>query len=448
MELFYITAAVGVLLQISFVYGLHSSASAATDRTYHSQTNLGGRTMARFRSRIRSPTQTANRGIPRRGRPRFIQRHAFQQPPAFRRNYQTLQNRNVIQPALSQPIARPLVYRPPVNFHRRPGTLRRFDMRKSPLVTHAHEHSHPLHVVQRPSMASGRSIGDGLQQTEKNTLLILLEERRPVIRDENDLLLIRQHLIGIDMLGSNDSLDNDQILDKQVEYIENIPDIDIQREVLKIFVKDIVEKSGFLSENASTVQDIFSLKALVDKISSITDKFTKLSQNLVTEPLDVLRDIQVIDSGLSKPPTTTNHPITSSDDGLRQRIINALSIYDRNEHVPHAHANSINRGLETFQSRQRPDFHPSAGMSIFGDVNTETTTLQSQTTEIKRDSVVTEPLGGNNAYWTHLRAGLVDMLCNLCQRQQLDSCIVRYCTNDMIRTETETPAPSISIEAA
>jgi hypothetical protein len=61
--------------------------------------------------------------------------------------------------------------------------------------------------------------------------------------------------------------------------------------------------------------------------------------------------------------------------------------------------------------------------------------------------IESEPLGGNNAYWTHLRAGLVDMLCNLCRQQNRSSCIVRYCSNDLIRTETETPAPSVVITA-
>jgi hypothetical protein len=227
-----------------------------------------------------------------------------------------------------------------------------------------------------------------LKMTEKNSLLTLLEERRSVIRDDNDLILIRKHLIKINSLGSSSGLNQDQILEKQVNYIENITDIDIQREVLKIFVKDIVEKSGFLSQDVSSIHDIDALKALVDKISSVTDKFTQLSHKIAIDSLSLL-GAQVglnlnefnVESTTRSPSTTTvtaraidPEHVTDSEHSLRQKILNALSIYDNNARVTHTPIEVNDRALGTFQSRQRSNSEPVPGMSIFGDVTTETVT--------------------------------------------------------------------------
>ena len=399
--LFYVSIIFGIISQIN---GVHPIVSARENPRYRDISRLGERTGSRIASRgVLPSSRTSNREMRWRGRVSFTDRRMpiFHQPRpdtigfrTFLRNYQELQNRHRSPVVLPQPQVRPLVFRPPLNFRKKSPTMRQFDLRKPSRVEHNNKHTlfHP------PMAKISVPPGDGLKTAEKNSLLTLLEERKSVIRDDNDLILIRKHLIEINNLGSTEGLTEDQVLEKQVEYIENITDIDIQREVLKIFVKDIVEKSGFLSQNVSSVHDIDTLKALVDKISSVTDKFTKLSEKHAIDSLRLLKDahgvsddtrLNVASTTIGPMATSTVHVIntehvTDSEHSLRQKILNALSIYDKHARVTQTPINVNDKGKDTFQSRKRLNLEPTAGMSIFGDVTTETSTSNSQTVENKR----------------------------------------------------------------
>lgn len=278
-----------------------------------------------------------------------------------------------------------------------------------------------------------------LQTSQRNSLLQLLEERTPVIGDERDLSLIRQHLTSLNSLRQEELLNKDKLLERQISYIQNITDTHIQREVLKIFVKDIVEKSGFMSQKVTDVQDIDALRALIDKIGTITDTFTNNASGTAPDTAN--------NSNLQL--TTTTTPVHASID-LRSRIMNSLTNYDRNAHTASTSIQQkvvqSNDILQTYQGRNNTQ--PRSGLSIFGDsglVAYETTTARTETAEVKRVASLTEPLGGNDAYWTHLRAGLADMLCNLCRQRQNTACIKRYCQNDMVRTETQTPSAPVAM---
>ncbi|KAL4221772.1 hypothetical protein ACF0H5_020026 [Mactra antiquata] len=292
-----------------------------------------------------------------------------------------------------------------------------------------------VRVINKPGSSS---------QTNKNSLLRLLEERRPVLRDDRDSQLIRTHLTELNNFRNDRFSNPEEQLQKQVNYIERILDIDIQREVLKIFVKDIVEKSGFLNMDANTVQDINSLQMLVDKIRMVTKNFSNLENPSFNDGTDPGFRVQVV----TAPSTTTTRATTPTDTSrqeadLRRRIAIALSSYNRPSRLPASsretsNARSGDMSLQTFEGRRG---RPSVGMSIFGSPVENTSTSQTTiiVTESKR-GINTEPLGGNTAYWTHLRSGLADMLCNLCQQQGEEACIRRYCTNDVI-VEQATPRP-------
>lgn len=382
------------LSQALFVLGLHTIASAPVDPNYR-----GNRVVARTGLRHDFPTRVGYADTTQNRRPRFHASQTIQQPlpdarvyRPYLRHYQNVQSRNIIRPVYPQPFHRQFVERPHVHFHQDRPSLGILPVVVPEPINIPKKNKGMQHLteVPRSDMTLNNFGRQHPQQVEKNTLIELLEKRRSVLRDENDAALIRKHLNKINDMRANSILNKDQILDKQVEYIENITDADIKREVLKIFVKDMVEKSGFLSQNMTNVQDVNALRILVDNVSSVTEKFLKLAHNVAVHPRRTFTGSHTTDINLHETSTTTDHPGTSPENGLRQRIISAISNYDRSAHISNRRNDSMESITQTFQRRARPDkpsdvaSQPGAGMSIFGDIGTGTSTVQDQTIEIKR----------------------------------------------------------------
>lgn len=226
-----------------------------------------------------------------------------------------------------------------------------------------------------------------ITQTNKNPLLELLEERRPVLRDEKDAFLIRTHLIELNRLSNSELTNMDRRLQKQVNYIEGILDTDIRREVLKLFVKDIVEKSGFLDMDPNRVR-ISSLQLLVDKIKMITDKFTnmeKATDQTGSHETPALSGTSGSTPGPDLFQTTTVRDNARQEAILRGKISAALSVYDRSGHQLDTRVVDSNgdlRNLQTYRGRL------GAGSSIFGGSDIPTSTVQSVTKGVKRGKLI------------------------------------------------------------
>ncbi|KAH3818544.1 hypothetical protein DPMN_120265 [Dreissena polymorpha] len=314
--------------------------------------------------------------------------------------------------------------------------------------------------------------------------LYILNERRPVIASERDTQMIKFYLSELSKIKAVEpSMGNAFVLDMQIDFIGNITEIPIQREVLKIYIKDMVEKSGFLSGVQSSPEDIDALTSLIDSIGNITQRLSNNSVQHVHNnnntfhplgsenvgnaaiPVSILEDVRnAASQNALHTPTfearnlhqlgllpgkpleltfglnafeskfATNRPLAATSlsvfdpDASRQRLEGVFSNVNAVlENAQHDVTGDVIFGTHTEASitGQRPVSSGLTRLTVIEEVpSTEAISVTPPTSSIAFQE---EVVGGSGAYWTHLRTGLTDILCSLCKQQRREACVKRYC---------------------
>ncbi|WAR14482.1 hypothetical protein MAR_004587 [Mya arenaria] len=340
----------------------------------------------------------------------------------------------------------------------------------------------PIPVVKTNPMplVSPASANDRMQN-----FLKILQDRKSVLSNEKDAKTVKQHLFEINAFNTERHLNGNSKIDKQVTYIEQIGDPIVKREVFKIYVKDLVEKSGFLTGSNVQTSEIESLKALVNKIEDITSRVehsieplqsriiqdTPVNSPLVSGNADVFGHSSVHVGNTLKPhvqgPVSegilladnillSEHTIQAprnNRDAVREKLTQTLS------DIRSLLDNTRARGRAAAQVNPvSAELSSLVGKSIFGDRNVDLTIFgdvlikpttqapsviqQTTTRELTAIAIQAEVMGGTSSYWTHLRSGLADLLCSFCQKQGRQDCIKIYCSNVV---EKATPSPLVTI---
>ena len=226
-----------------------------------------------------------------------------------------------------------------------------------------------------------------------SNFLQMLRDRQTALRNEQDQQRILYYLLELFKLRNLMGVDSDASLDSQIDLIDGIKNNIIKREVLKIFVKDMVERSGFLRRNV-TAQDVQTIGALIDRI------------NLITSEITVAR--QVAELGGSPDDLIDMLPALAAMQQARNTLPNFNSISNRRPSMwNNRRLDSTRRGfvprpgdnqrLMNFDGRRREPVTqpPLSGLSVFGNfagdgprvLNRETTTATPTTTQTKRGMV-------------------------------------------------------------
>ena len=130
------------------------------------------------------------------------------------------------------------------------------------------------------------------------SFLKILQERQPILRNPQDASTIQLHLFTVNEFNTGvtaGTSSNSSVLDRQIKYIDSIVDTDIKREVLKIFIKDMVEKSGFLTGKSLTPKDVESIQALIQTINQITAKIgntpkQEQTNQVLSQPINTFKN--------------------------------------------------------------------------------------------------------------------------------------------------------------
>ncbi|KAH3823313.1 hypothetical protein DPMN_125112 [Dreissena polymorpha] len=260
-------------------------------------------------------------------------------------------------------------------------------------------------------------------QTEPSTrdqmlsFMKILNERRSVIASDRHTQLIKFYLSELNKIKAVEpSMGKAFVLEMQIDFIGNIADTLIKREVLKIFIKDMVEKSGFLSGGQTAPTDIEALTSLIDSIGDITQRLSPSSvQNAPTN----------INYNNNNNAINQLTPESVEADASRRRLEGVFSNVNAViENAQHDVTGDVIFGTNSLTAFNGLSPVSSRGLTIFGEVPAVETVPPTRILAFQE-----EILGGSGAYWSHLRTGLVDILCSLCQQRRNEACVKRYCNN-------------------
>lgn len=217
------------------------------------------------------------------------------------------------------------------------------------------------------------------------SFLQMLLDRQTALRNEQDQQMIMSYLLELYRIKKLMGTDSDASLDSQIDVIDGIKNSIIKREVLKLFVKDMVEKSGLLRRNV-TAKDVQALGSLIDRINVITSEINMAQQ--MAEMASAPDDFVDMLAAMATMQQTSN--TLASFNPLSSRG-SSWSVMDRSSFIPRP---GDTQRLMSYAGRRRgPATQPPLrGLSIFGDfagdrqhvMKRETTTVRPTTTEAKR----------------------------------------------------------------
>ena len=163
--------------------------------------------------------------------------------------------------------------------------------------------------------------------TSNDSLVHLLNDRQSVIQDKADEAKLKHHLSVLSEIQRNNNMapTNERLIRMQLEYIDTIQESIIKREVLKLFVKDIVEKSGFLSASDHTSADITQMTSLLELINSISVRPSTPMPLAVEHQSKSLR--QRIQSGLNMNLYQQSNKAPEQHSGVSLENLDGLSNY-------------------------------------------------------------------------------------------------------------------------
>lgn len=212
----------------------------------------------------------------------------------------------------------------------------------------------------------------------------LWRDRQSMIQNEQDRQQILHYLFELYRLRTLLGYDSESVLDSQIELIDSIRNNLIKREVLKIFVKDMVERSGVLRRNV-TAQDMDAIGALIDRISLITSQVNLVRDQLAdfSTPSDDFMDSFI-------PALATMEQTRAASDMLTLGTF--PPVWNTRPNVPRRRQFFPQPGdrqrLLNFAGRRRPTVPPLSGLRVFANspllMNRPTTTARPSSTEIKR----------------------------------------------------------------
>lgn len=304
-------------------------------------------------------------------------------PTPIQRNFRPQMSYGASRPRPSF-VRRPLVAR----YHRDPGQSPFWRPRPS-LTYRSHRvtsRGHRKVYIPPRSQSVRKPSTTPPPEVRRTNLFEIFRGRQSAIQNEQQRQMIMHYLLELYKMRALLGQDSETSLDTQIEFIEGIRNNMIKREVLKIFVKDMVERSGFLQGNA-TVQDLQAISSLVDRINMIMSEMTFANQlaEIASNPDDFVDQM---------------FPALAS---LEQaRTANALASFNNLARMPQtwpSKPSPSTAGRGKFVSRpgdaSRSVQSSLVGMSIYGDrprvQKRETTTVSPSTPATKRGKTACAP---------------------------------------------------------